>query len=1106
MDEHIPSTSKVPHAPSSHIYQLFTQTDNKDKSSVYKKQEEEERKRKEEEERRQAEEARKKAEEEEKKRLAEEAKRRAEEEQRMAEEARKKAEEEARRQAEEEERIKKEEEERRKAEEAERKAKEERRKQEEAKRKAEEARQKEEEVKQTGFFIDYSTVVEKDGNSTDGYMVKFTDGITEYCMLSKNGFCYYLGEKTNVGMYGKSFYDYGIDSYYLIPSKVVLGQFSNRNIPIVPSQEDIDEIKKGNGVVELEFSKKSEDGKCFFTESECIKVIEEEKRQVPIKRSFSEIKGILNDIKLSPEEKEESFNEEMNEFNELVIELFNENREKYKIKEEDNEEEKRKKYELQQEVATEYLFGCCNEFGDAHGIKCFLNLIDKMQGEENNSENKGKTSESEIDREFMKSMAEKMKSIVVRNIIFHIDSIFINSKQYINDHKKENEEAEKAMLDFYNKYIKDENENDVGNFKDIPLETLDSAVKDIQNTVSNEILENALERIKREKEKREKKERRRQEIKKEWEKNGFFSDENTSDKEKEMRLKTFIGEPKTEYYILNENGFPATLPVKSGCKVKINKFSCGNKCSSLYLVPVLEFQENAGKKNIEGENVIGLEPTNGIVIFDSIKKGLEKKRKEEKEERKKLEEEVRQKRLAEADERRQAEEERKKLEEEERRRAEEKRQKAAEEEERRKQERKEIAKEIKKEWEKNGFFSDENTSDKEKEMRLKTLIGESGTEYYILDKDGRPKTWPVKSGCKVKIDNFYYNNKCSSLYLVPVLEFKENAGKKNIEGENVIELEPTNGIVNFDSIEEGLEIKEEEQLISSILSTETLDRQQLDTEEYNDSDSVNSEESRERKSTYLMSDSDGEIFSIDGRDDKRDDDDIPPVSSSLYQNKPTIPLSTQPVPSVPDNQEDKLSFVPYDGKGLFPKNKNFCITYGGKSYALKIGTSPEKSTLMDQTYIDSDRIQDQKDFSDNDVLFLKGNKIKGKTIFITEIDPNTKKENIYKKPQAIIINGGEVSTDILKRGIQDIKEKEVSTEVMPYSIEYGRQKLEEQIKREKAGRIAREAKRRQEEEKRLKSSSPSSLSAFSDVNKGGEADNSSIASFIKSEQKKNKGR
>ena len=89
---------------------------------------------------------------------------------------------------------------------------------------------------------------------------------------------------------------------------------------------------------------------------------------------------------------------------------------------------------------------------------------------------------------------------------------------------------------------------------------------------------------------------------------------------------------------------------------------------------------------------------------------------------------------------------------------------------------------------------------------------------------------------------------------------------------------------------------------------------------------------------------------------------LPSDSSSLNQNKSTIPLPTQPVPSVLDNQENKLSFVPYDGEGWFSKNKNFYITYSGKSYALKIGTSPEKLTLMDQTYIDSDRIQDQKIF------------------------------------------------------------------------------------------------------------------------------------------------
>lgn len=89
---------------------------------------------------------------------------------------------------------------------------------------------------------------------------------------------------------------------------------------------------------------------------------------------------------------------------------------------------------------------------------------------------------------------------------------------------------------------------------------------------------------------------------------------------------------------------------------------------------------------------------------------------------------------------------------------------------------------------------------------------------------------------------------------------------------------------------------------------------------------------------------------------------LPSDSSSLNQNKSTIPLPTQPVPSVLDNQENKLSFVPYDGEGWFSKNKNFYITYGGKSYALKIGTSPEKLTLMDQTYIDGDRIQDQKIF------------------------------------------------------------------------------------------------------------------------------------------------
>lgn len=75
---------------------------------------------------------------------------------------------------------------------------------------------------------------------------------------------------------------------------------------------------------------------------------------------------------------------------------------------------------------------------------------------------------------------------------------------------------------------------------------------------------------------------------------------------------------------------------------------------------------------------------------------------------------------------------------------------------------------------------------------------------------------------------------------------------------------------------------------------------------------------------------------------------------------------------------------------------------------------------------------------------------------------------------------------------------------MSFSIEYGRQKLKEQIEREKAGRIAKETKKRQEEEKRLRSLSP--LSAFSDVNKGEETDNGSIISSITQQKKKNKGR
>ncbi len=144
---------------------------------------------------------------------------------------------------------------------------------------------------------------------------------------------------------------------------------------------------------------------------------------------------------------------------------------------------------------------------------------------------------------------------------------------------------------------------------------------------------------------------------------------------------------------------------------------------------------------------------------------------------------------------RQAEEEaRKKAEEEERKRKKEEERKRKEEEERKRKEGKlETV-----------FFSDENTSDKEKKMCLKTLVGESKTEYFVLSKNGLRMGLFAESGCKVKVNSFPYDE---PLYLVPVSEFQKGVGKENIKGKNVIELEPTNGIVNFDSIEKGLEEK-----------------------------------------------------------------------------------------------------------------------------------------------------------------------------------------------------------------------------------------------------------------------------------------------------------
>ncbi len=156
----------------------------------------------------------------------------------------------------------------------------------------------------TGFFIDPNSI-EFDNNiigpinkNTEKYdniekhMRKFTDGTKEYYILDEENKQFYYSTKEKAEKEKTMMFNIfltSIGSYCLVPPKVVFEKFSNR-IPIKLSQEDFEEIKKGNGVVKLESSKKDKDGKFIFESEEIIKTIEEKRKQKKERRQAEEAK------------------------------------------------------------------------------------------------------------------------------------------------------------------------------------------------------------------------------------------------------------------------------------------------------------------------------------------------------------------------------------------------------------------------------------------------------------------------------------------------------------------------------------------------------------------------------------------------------------------------------------------------------------------------------------------------------------------------------------------------------------------------------------------------------------------------------------------------
>ena len=242
-----------------------------------------------------------------------------------------------------------------------------------------------------------------------------------------------------------------------------------------------------------------------------------------------------------------------------------------------------------------------------------------------------------------------------------------------------------------------------------------------------------------------------------------------------------------------------------------------------------------------------------------------------------------------------------------------------------------------------------------------------------------------------------------------------------------------------------------------------------------------------------------------------------------------------------EERKEKIKRLKIVPQGLL--KSEFCIELDGKKYILKIEEEGKESRRMSQKDIEGSRMYKETTFPESGLALATKNAKKiyiskfpyeESTLFTRTLTEKTKGnitsisgEQLIEKIQEMqedIKRTNEVRMEILRKrkAKGDFNEEITNSDLRKAHLDSMWQRHEAnalaqaKMKKKRIGSTYSDysysdysydsESNSESTATRSRSSSSNSLSAFSDINKGGEADNSSITSSVKLEKKKNKGR